>query len=282
MDKRGELILVTTPIGNLDEMTPRAISVLRDADLVAAEDTRVTRKLFNRFEIPTHMQSYHKHNEHERATYLVGRMLAGDTVALVTDAGIPCISDPGNILVREAIGKGIAVLAVGCGSAAMHALVVSGLPADCFCFQGFLPKEKSDKKKMLEHLAQAKETQIFYVSPHAVSKDLALMREMLGDREASLSREMTKFYEETRRGTLGELLLSIEENEPRGEMVLVLAGAKAERKETGQAYKEMLALIQAGLRVKAASTYVAGKYDESKRELYNRYIEEEKKSERMD
>ncbi len=279
MDKKGQLILVTTPIGNLEEMTPRAIKVLQEADLVAAEDTRVSRKLFNRFEIQTHMLSYHKHNEKERASELVSRMLAGETVAVITDAGIPCISDPGNVLVRETIGKGITVLAVGCGSAAMHALVVSGLPADRFSFQGFLPKEKSDKKKMLEHLDQVEETLIFYVSPHAVSKDLTLMREMLGDREASLSREMTKFYEETRRGTLGELLLGIEEKEPKGEMVLVLAGAKPDHKETGQAYQEMVALIQAGLRVKAASTYVAGKYEESKRELYNRYIEEEKKSE---
>ncbi len=279
MDTKGQLILVTTPIGNLDEMTPRAVSVLQNADVVAAEDTRVSRKLFNRFEIRTHMLSYHKYNEKERAPELIEKMLAGKTVAVITDAGIPCISDPGNILVKESIAAGIPVLAVGCGSAAMHALVVSGLPADRFCFQGFLPKEKNEKRKMLEGLLQIKETMIFYISPHAIKKELSLIREILSNREASLSREMTKFYEETRRGTLEELITSVEENKPQGEMVLVVAGAKPVEMDTKEAYSEMVALIEAGLRVKAAASYVANKYEESKRELYNRYIEEEKNSE---
>ncbi|QRN85150.1 16S rRNA (cytidine(1402)-2'-O)-methyltransferase [Clostridia bacterium] len=279
MDTKGQLILVTTPIGNLDEMTPRAVSVLQNADVVAAEDTRVSRKLFNRFEIRTHMLSYHKYNEKERAPELIEKMLAGKTVAVITDAGIPCISDPGNILVKESIAAGIPVLAVGCGSAAMHALVVSGLPADRFYFQGFLPKEKNEKRKMLEGLLQIKETMIFYISPHAIKKELSLIREILSNREASLSREMTKFYEETRRGTLEELITSVEENKPQGEMVLVVAGAKPVEMDTKEAYSEMVALIEAGLRVKAAASYVANKYEESKRELYNRYIEEEKNSE---
>lgn len=281
MDKIGQLIIVTTPIGNLEEMTPRAIDVLQKADLVAAEDTRVSRKLFSRFEIHTHMLSYHKYNEKERAPELIDKMLAGKTVAIITDAGIPCISDPGNILVKESIVAGIPVFAVGCGSAAMHALVVSGLPADRFCFQGFLPKEKNDKRKMLEGLVQVKETLIFYISPHAIRKELSMIREILSDRKASLSREMTKFYEETRRGTLEELIKSVEENKPQGEMVLVVAGADANPiyADTGEAYQEMLALIEAGLRVKAAASFVSNKYKESKRELYNRYIEEEKRSE---
>ena len=275
MDKKGKLILVTTPIGNLEEMTPRAISILKEANVVAAEDTRVSRKLMNHFGIETRMVSYHKHNEKERAGELVARMLMQETVALISDAGIPCISDPGLILVQEAIAAGIEVLAVGCGSAALHALVVSGLPTQCFSFRGFLPKDKGEKRKFLEALKKNAETLIFYVSPHALKKELAQVLEVFGDRQVSLSRELTKYYEETRRGSLSMILSHLQEASLKGEMVLVVAGEAEQKASNEEAYQEMLGLIEAGLRAKDAAAYVARKTDGSKRELYNRYLEEE-------
>ncbi len=277
MSPQGRLYLVTTPLGNLDEMSPRAIQILQDVDQVAAEDTRVSRKLFNRFGITTKMTSYHQHNEKEKAKELCHKMLAGEQIALITDAGVPGLSDPGEILVQQASMLGIPVLAVSCGSAAIHALVVSGLPTGQFVFEGFLPKETGKRKKRLETSRQDPRTMIFYVTPHGLDKTLQEIEAFLGNRYASLSRELTKWYEETKRGTLQELLLWVQEEKPRGEMVLVVAGKDQDVVQPDEAFLELVSLVEAGFKLNQAASYVAKKYNMPKRTLYNQYIEESDK-----
>lgn len=235
----GTLYLVPTPVGNLEDMTYRAIRILKEADLVLAEDTRTSGNLLKHFDIHVPMQSYHKFNEHQTVQHVVERLKGGDTVAVVSDAGTPGISDPGFLVAREAIKAGIEVITLPGATAFVPALVSSGLPCDKFCFEGFLPQKKG-RQTRLEALRDETRTIIFYESPYRIVKTLNQFIEVYGpERNVSVCREISKIHEESVRGTLQEVLAHFEENEPRGEFVIVLGGqeeqkvgaAKEQRKE---------------------------------------------------
>ena len=219
----GHLFIVSTPIGNLDDMTLRAQKVLRDVDLIAAEDTRHTRRLLSHFGITTPMTSFHSFNERHRCGPLLDFIAGGRDAALVSDSGTPGISDPAYLLVRDAIQRGIPVSPVPGSSAFLAALVVSGLPMDRFVFEGFLPHRRSRRRRRLRRLRDEARTMVFYESPHRISDMLADALEILENRPASISRELTKKFEETRRGPLKELLETQPAN-PKGEFVVVVAG----------------------------------------------------------
>jgi 16S rRNA (cytidine1402-2'-O)-methyltransferase len=223
----GSLMVVATPIGNLEDITLRALRTLREADLVAAEDTRQTLRLMNHFEIRKPLVSCHDMNEHEKSDSLVRQMLGGKRLALVSDAGTPGISDPGEILIREAISAGIPVTMAPGPSAAIMAVVLSGFPTGRFCFEGFLPSARRDRLRHLETLVPETRTLVLYESPHRLRAVLSDLLEVLGDRRCALAREMTKIHEEVVRDSLANLISLYGEREPRGEYVIVLAGAEA-------------------------------------------------------
>ena len=225
MSDSGKLYVVPTPVGNLEDMTFRAIRVLKEADLILAEDTRTSGILLKHFEIKNAMQSHHKFNEHKTVESVITKIKAGETVALISDAGTPGISDPGFLLVRECARNGIEVQCLPGSTAFVPAIVASGLPDDRFCFEGFLPQKKG-RMTRLQALADEKRTMIFYESPYRLVKTLTQLAECLGgERQASVSREISKIHEETVRGTLTELAEHFTANEPRGEIVLVVAGS---------------------------------------------------------
>ncbi|MDC9723108.1 MAG: 16S rRNA (cytidine(1402)-2'-O)-methyltransferase [Urechidicola sp.] len=220
----SKLYLVPTPIGNLDDMTFRAIKVLKEVDLILAEDTRTSGKLLKHFEIATHMQSHHMHNEHKMVDRLVDRIKSGETVALISDAGTPAISDPGFLLTRACIENDIEVECLPGATAFVPALVNSGLPNDKFVFEGFLPVKKG-RQTRLKLLAEETRTMIFYESPHKLIKTLGHFAEYFGnDRQVSVSRELTKLFEETIRGTATEVLAYYTNKPPKGEIVIVVGG----------------------------------------------------------
>ena len=221
----GTLYLVPTPVGNLEDITLRALRVLREADMVLAEDTRTSGLLLKHFEIKNAMQSYHKFNENQTVSHVVERLQAGETVAVVSDAGTPGISDPGFLIAREAIRAGVEVVCLPGATALVPALVSSGLPSDRFCFEGFLPQKKG-RQTRIEALRGETRTMIFYESPHRVVKALTQFVEVFGpDRPVSVCREISKVHEECVRGTLAEVLQHFTDNEPRGEFVIVVGGA---------------------------------------------------------
>lgn len=223
----GILYLVPTPVGNLEDMTCRALRVLKEADLILAEDTRTTGILLKHFEIKNAMLSYHKFNEHQTVSHIVSRLLAGETVAVVSDAGTPGISDPGFLVAREAVKAGVEVVCLPGPTAFVPALVASGIPCDRFCFEGFLPVKKG-RATRLSALAAEERTLVFYESPHRVVKTLAQLSEAFGaGRQAAVCREISKVHEECLRGTLEELAAHFTETEPRGEFVIVVAGRDA-------------------------------------------------------
>ncbi len=220
----SKLYLVPTPIGNLEDMTLRAIRVLKEVDVVLAEDTRTSGKLLKHFEIDTPMQSHHMHNEHKMAEALVRRLQAGETMALISDAGTPAISDPGFLLTRACVENGIEVECLPGATAFVPALVNSGLPNDRFVFEGFLPVKKG-RQTRLTQLAEEKRTMVFYESPHKLLKTLTNFVEYFGeDRQVSVSRELTKFHEENARGTAKEVLAHFESKPIKGEIVIVVVG----------------------------------------------------------
>ena len=220
----GKLYVVPTPVGNLDDMTFRAIRVLKDADLVLAEDTRTSGILMKHFDIKNLLQSHHKFNEHKTVESVINRIKAGEIVALISDAGTPGISDPGFLVVRECVRNNIDVECLPGATAFVPALVASGLPCDRFCFEGFLPQKKG-RMTRLKGLAEETRTMIFYESPRRLLKALMQFAEYFGDtRQASVSREISKVHEETVRGTLTELVQHFSANEPRGEIVIIIAG----------------------------------------------------------
>ncbi len=222
----GKLFLVPTPIGNLEDMTLRGIRVLKEVDLILAEDTRTSGKLLQHFEITTPMQSHHMHNEHKTVDALVKRMKAGEIIALISDAGTPAISDPGFLLTRACVENSIEVDCLPGATAFVPALVNSGLPNDKFVFEGFLPIKKG-RQTRFKLLAEETRTVIFYESPHKLLKTLGNLVEYFGaDRQVSVSRELTKLYEETIRGTAEEVLKHYTEKPPKGEIVIVVAGKK--------------------------------------------------------
>jgi 16S rRNA (cytidine1402-2'-O)-methyltransferase len=230
-DNKGKLVLIPTPIGNLDDMTFRAIKEMKAADVIAAEDTRQTKKLCNYFEIETPLVSYHEHNKLESGKKLISQMEAGQTVALVSDAGMPCISDPGQELVKLCIDKQISVIPLPGANAALTALVASGFSTDHFYFYGFLSRGKKEKKKELQDLKYRKETIVFYESPHRLKETIKIMIEALGSRSISVSRELTKKFEEFARGSLEEILTFVEEVDARGEYCIIVEGSKEEEPE---------------------------------------------------
>ncbi len=220
----GKLYVVPTPVGNLEDMTFRAIRVLKEADLILAEDTRTSGILLKHYEIKNAMQSHHKFNEHKTVEGVVNRIKAGETVALISDAGTPGISDPGFLVVRECVRNGIEVQCLPGATAFVPALVASGLPDERFCFEGFLP-QKNGRVTRLTSLQEEKRTMIFYESPYRLVKTLTQFAEFFGaDRPVSVCREISKMHEESVRGTLTEVIAHFTENEPRGEIVIVLGG----------------------------------------------------------
>lgn len=226
----GKLVVVPTPIGNLEDITFRAINILKSCDLILAEDTRTSGFLLKHYEISTKMYSHHKFNEHKTSEHIVERIKAGETIALISDAGTPAISDPGFLLVRECVREGVEVLCLPGATAFVPALVMSGLPNDRFCFEGFLPQKKG-RQTRLKELANESRTMVFYESPYRVVKTLTQLAEYLGDdRNASVSREISKMYEETVRGTIIELISHFRLNEPKGEFVIIVDG-KVENKK---------------------------------------------------
>ncbi len=222
----GKLYLVPTPIGNLKDMTLRAIEVLKEVDLILAEDTRNSGKLLKHYGVETPMQSHHMHNEHRAVEALINRLKQGATIAMISDAGTPSISDPGYLLTRNCIEQHIEVECLPGATAFVPALVVSGLPSERFIFEGFLPIKKG-RKTRLDLLKEEKRTIILYESPHKIVKTLKDLIEIFGpDRRVSISRELTKLHEETRRGTLEEMFAHFKEHSPRGEFVMVVEGLK--------------------------------------------------------
>lgn len=220
----GRLYVVPTPVGNLEDMTFRAIRILKEADLVLAEDTRTSGILLKHFEIKNAMQSYHKFNEHKMVEGIINRLKAGETIALVSDAGTPGISDPGFLVVRECVKNDIEVQCLPGATAFVPALVASGLPDERFCFEGFLPQKKG-RMTRLNALTEETRTMIFYESPYRLVKTLTQFAELFGpERKVSVCREISKIHEESVRGTLQEVVAHFTANEPRGEIVIVLAG----------------------------------------------------------
>jgi len=220
----AKLFVIPTPVGNLEDITLRAIRILKECDLILAEDTRTTSHLLKHFEIQTPMQSHHKFNEHQRVDQVVEKILSGETIALVSDAGTPGISDPGFLLVRQCVQSGIEVECLPGATAFVPALVDSGLPNDRFYFEGFLPPKKG-RQTRLNELSRLSVSFILYESPYRVLKTLTQLADVCGpDRRASVSREISKVYEQTVRGTLAELVAHFKETEPRGEFVMIIEG----------------------------------------------------------
>ena len=234
----AKLTVVPTPVGNLEDMTFRAIRVLKEADLILAEDTRTTGILLKHFEITNKMQSHHKFNEHRTVEQIAARIRGGENIALVSDAGTPAISDPGFLLVRECVRQGVEVECLPGATAFVPALVASGLPNEKFCFEGFLPQKKGRQTRLME-LASESRTMVFYESPFRLVKTLQQFAEVFGaEREVSVSREISKIHEETVRGTLAEVAAHFTEHEPKGEIVIVLAGLKDKKEKKYERDKE--------------------------------------------
>ncbi|MGL5561411.1 MAG: 16S rRNA (cytidine(1402)-2'-O)-methyltransferase [Tannerellaceae bacterium] len=228
----SKLYVVPTPVGNLEDMTFRAIRVLKEVDFILAEDTRTTGFLLKHFEINNKMQSHHKFNEHKSVEQIVARIKAGETVALVSDAGTPAISDPGFLIVRECVKEGVEVECLPGATAFVPALVMSGLPNDRFCFEGFLPPKKGRVTKMKE-LALEPRTSIIYESPYRIVKTLSQLAEHMGlDRQGSVSREISKLHAQTVRGTLEELISHFTLNDPKGEFVIILDGYNEKKQKS--------------------------------------------------
>ncbi|MBQ6117442.1 MAG: 16S rRNA (cytidine(1402)-2'-O)-methyltransferase [Oscillospiraceae bacterium] len=267
----GTLYLVATPIGNLDDFSPRAVRTLAEADFVAAEDTRVSVKLLNRFGIKKPLVSYHEHNRASAGPEILQRLLSGETCALVTDAGTPAISDPGEDLVRLCAENGVTVQSIPGCCAAVTALAVSGLPTGRFTFEGFLSANRSERRARLEELSGEQRTMIFHEAPHKLRATLSDMAEILGDRPVALCRELTKLHEETVRTTLAEAAALYEGSEPRGEYVLVVGGAERSA-SPAVTLAEGVAMVQRrraeGIRMKDAVRQVADDTGLSRNELY--------------
>jgi len=273
----GTLYLVATPIGNLSDFSPRAAETLETADFIAAEDTRVSVKLLNHFNIKKPLVSYHEHNHISAGQAILSRLMAGESCALVTDAGTPAISDPGEDLVRICAEAGIEVLSIPGCCAAVNALAVSGLPTGRFTFEGFLSVNKKSRRDHLDALKNEERTMIFHEAPHKLRTTLEDLCSAFGpDRKIALCRELTKLHEETRRCTLGEAVAFYTENAPKGEFVLVIAGAEP-RQEAAitleDAVAQVLVLKEQGLRLKDAAKEVAEHTGLSKNELYAAALE---------
>ena len=280
---KGTLYLCATPIGNLEDMTFRAVRILKEVDVIAAEDTRNSVKLLNHFDIHTPMTSYHEFNKIDKGQYLVKRLLEGENIALITDAGMPGISDPGEELVRMCRDAGVPVTAVPGACACVTALVISGRPTRRFCFEAFLPTDKKERRAVLEELKTETRTSIIYEAPHRLVKTLQELLNELGDRNITVCKELTKKHETGFETTLKEAVPYYEQNEPRGEYVLVLEGCSRQQmeQEAQDAWKEMSLVDhmklyeEQGMNRKDAMKQVAKDRGVGKREIYQALLEEE-------
>lgn len=280
----GMLYLCATPIGNLEDITFRVLDTLRNVDVIAAEDTRNSIKLLNHFQIKTSMTSYHEYNKVEKAHYLIGLMQEGKDVALVTDAGTPAISDPGETLVALCYQAGIRVTSLPGAAACITALTLSGLSTRRFCFEGFLPSDKKERKAVLEELAEESRTMILYEAPHHLKKTLDELWNVLGNRKISICRELTKKFETVMPLMMEEVLRFYEENEPRGEYVLVIQGKSLEGKKREAVLEWMEMGIEEhmryyqeqGMERKEAMKMVAKDRGIGKRDVYRMLLGEEK------
>jgi 16S rRNA (cytidine1402-2'-O)-methyltransferase len=279
----GKLYLCATPIGNLEDMTYRVVRILQEVDLIAAEDTRNSIKLLNHFDIKTPMTSYHEYNRIEKALQLIEKMKQGTNIALITDAGMPAISDPGEDFVRLCYEAGIAVEIVPGACACVSALALSALSTRRFCFEGFLPRDKKERADILAELPDETRTMIFYEAPHHLQKTLQVLYTTLGNRRITLCKELTKKHETVFATTLTEAMAYYEQQEPRGEYVLVVEGKsrselteeKAAAWESMELTKHMELYLQQGLEKKEAMKQVAKDRGVSKREIYQALLKEE-------
>ena len=277
----GILYLCATPIGNLEDMTFRVLETLKSVDLIAAEDTRNSIKLLNHFEIKTPMTSYHEFNKFEKAETLIAKLKEGLNIALITDAGTPAISDPGEVLVKRAHEEGITVTSLPGCCALITALTLSGLSTRRFSFEGFLPSEKKDRREILDALKSEERTILLYEAPHHLKKTLEELHETLGDRKITLCRELTKKFEEVKVTTLSEVIAFYEANEPKGEYVLVVEGKSREERMAEEAKKfeelsredHMERYLNEGLDEKEAMKKVAKDRGISKRDVYRMLLE---------
>jgi 16S rRNA (cytidine1402-2'-O)-methyltransferase len=273
----GTLYVVATPIGNLEDITLRALKVLKEVDLIAAEDTRHTRKLLAHYGIATRLDSYYDEVEAEKAALLVKQLKIGKNIALVSDAGTPTLADPGFRLVREAILAGVSVVPVPGPSALLAVLSASGLPTDRFVFEGFLPAKKRERRNRLQSLRREERTLVFYEAPHRLRETLADMLELFGDREMAFGREVTKIHEEFVRGRISQAIAAVERKQPRGELTLVVAGSAGERIPQEDLIKaEIEELLQKGLRVKEIAEILGEKFSYPKKDIYRMVLEKEK------
>lgn len=283
MDTNGTLYLCATPIGNLEDITYRVLRILKEVDVIAAEDTRNSIRLLNYFEIKTPMTSYHEYNKIEKAYQLIDQLKQGKNIALITDAGTPGISDPGEDLVRIALEEGITVTSLPGAAACITALTMSGQPTKRFAFEAFLPREKKERAKILEELKSETRTIILYEAPHHLLATLEELHEALGNRSVSLCRELTKKHEEVQKTTLNDVLLYYKDHEPRGEYVLVIAGRdrremEAEQQKSWEAISlsEHMAIYEAQeIPRKEAMKLVAKDRGISKRDVYQALLSEE-------
>lgn len=272
----GKLYVVATPIGNLGDMSSRAVQTLSDVDFIAAEDTRVTGKLLNHFDIKKHLVSCQKYNERERTEQIIERIKNGENCAFCSDAGTPVISDPGGLLVSRALDEGINVVPISGPSAVITALSVCGQHCERFCFEGFLPTPKGGRKTRLEEIKDEKRTIVFYEAPHKLQRTLKDLLEILGNRQITICRELTKLHEEIWRTTIEVAAEHYDENPPRGEFVLVVEGAREENKTEGsfeEAVERVLALFNDGDSLSEASKKIAKEFGLSKSLLYKAFLE---------
>jgi 16S rRNA (cytidine1402-2'-O)-methyltransferase len=270
----GVLYIVATPIGNLEDITLRALRILKEVDLVAAEDTRHTQKLLRRYDINSSLTSYHEHNERRKAALLVERLVRGENIALVSDAGTPAISDPGYRLVVEAIRRSIPVVPVPGASALAAVLSASGLPTDRFAFEGFLPAKRHERQVNLQALKQETRTLVFYDAPHRLKESLADMLKIFGEREIVIGREMTKVHEEFLRGVVSAVIAQLSEREVKGEVAIIVHGATAEAEvSVDQLRREIARLIDDGSGVKEVAEILGARHGLAKREVYRLALE---------
>ncbi|HFI0039625.1 TPA: 16S rRNA (cytidine(1402)-2'-O)-methyltransferase [Streptococcus suis] len=270
----GSLFLVPTPIGNLQDMTFRALQTLKDVDIIAAEDTRNTGLLLKHFEIDTKQTSFHEHNAHEKIPVLIDWLKSGQSIAQVSDAGLPSISDPGHDLVKVAIAEDIPVVALPGASAGITALIASGLAPQPHIFYGFLPRKAGQQKDFFQEKRAYPETQIFYESPYRVADTLENMLSVYGDRQVTVVRELTKLYEEYQRGTISEVLEYLKENPLKGECLLIVAGAGEEEMPSAEDVDlkvEVEKEIAAGRKPNQAIKEIAKRYQLKKQEVYDVY-----------
>jgi 16S rRNA (cytidine1402-2'-O)-methyltransferase len=265
----GVLYIVATPIGNLEDITLRALRVLKEVDLIAAEDTRHTRNLLSHYDIQTPLTSYHEHNERTKAQPLVKRLVSGENIALVSDAGTPAISDPGYRLVVDAVHAGIQVIPLPGASALAATLSAAGLPTDCFAFEGFLPAKKQERIARLQELKNDPRTLVFYEAPHRLKKSLQDMQQIFDERQIVVGRELSKVHEEFLRGTVSDVIARLADREVKGEVTIVVHGCTDECQVSEENIgTEIHRLIDEGMGIKDISELLGERYRISKRQIY--------------